>query len=140
MPATNIVLVHGGFVDGSGWEGVHKLLRKDRFNVSIEEGVESVGRIEAGWFRQRHLLDDLGPRLQFPHHLEFFTQGVVFDRRQGDEMLCLRCAHLNRAVWQSALGDLAHDVLPLPHTDELALLWQRGSWHRNRRLILRIEC
>ncbi|HKQ97840.1 MAG TPA: alpha/beta hydrolase [Candidatus Polarisedimenticolia bacterium] len=38
MPATstnNIVLVHGGFVDGSGWEGVHKALRKDRFNVSI---------------------------------------------------------------------------------------------------------
>jgi pimeloyl-ACP methyl ester carboxylesterase len=36
MPSTNnIVLVHGGFVDGSGWEAVHKALRKDRFNVSI---------------------------------------------------------------------------------------------------------
>ena len=37
MPVTtnNIVLVHGGFVDGSGWEGVHKALRKDRFNVGI---------------------------------------------------------------------------------------------------------
>jgi len=22
----NVVLVHGGFVDGSGWEGVYKLL------------------------------------------------------------------------------------------------------------------
>lgn len=31
----NIVLVHGGFVDGSGWEGVHRALRKDRFKVSI---------------------------------------------------------------------------------------------------------
>jgi pimeloyl-ACP methyl ester carboxylesterase len=31
----NIVLVHGGFVDGSGWEGVYKALRKDRFTVSI---------------------------------------------------------------------------------------------------------
>src|SRR5690242_7505834 len=31
----NIVLVHGGFVDGSGWEGVHRVLRKDRFTVSI---------------------------------------------------------------------------------------------------------
>src|SRR4249920_422780 len=30
-----VVLVHGGFVDGSGWEGVYKILRKDGFNVSI---------------------------------------------------------------------------------------------------------
>ncbi len=35
MKTTNIVLVHGGFVDGSGWEGVHKILRKDGYMVSI---------------------------------------------------------------------------------------------------------
>jgi pimeloyl-ACP methyl ester carboxylesterase len=33
--AKNIVLVHGGFVDGSGWEGVYKILRKDGFTVSV---------------------------------------------------------------------------------------------------------
>ncbi len=31
----NIVLVHGGFVDGAGWEGVYQLLKNDGFNVSI---------------------------------------------------------------------------------------------------------
>jgi pimeloyl-ACP methyl ester carboxylesterase len=31
----NIVLVHGGFVDGSGWESVYGLLRKDGYNVAI---------------------------------------------------------------------------------------------------------
>ena len=31
----NVVLVHGGFVDGSGWLGVYDLLRKDGYNVSI---------------------------------------------------------------------------------------------------------
>ena len=31
----NVVLVHGGFVDGSGWEGVYDLLTQDGFNVSI---------------------------------------------------------------------------------------------------------
>ena len=31
----NIVLVHGGFVDGSGWEGVYNTLKKDGYNVSI---------------------------------------------------------------------------------------------------------
>jgi pimeloyl-ACP methyl ester carboxylesterase len=30
-----IVLVHGGFVDGSGWEGVYRILRKDGYRVSI---------------------------------------------------------------------------------------------------------
>ena len=31
----NVVLVHGGFVDGAGWEGVYKILKKDGYNVSI---------------------------------------------------------------------------------------------------------
>ncbi len=31
----NIVLVHGGFVDGSGWEDVYSLLKKDDYNVAI---------------------------------------------------------------------------------------------------------
>jgi pimeloyl-ACP methyl ester carboxylesterase len=33
--SATIVLVHGGFVDGAGWEGVYNLLKKDGFNVSI---------------------------------------------------------------------------------------------------------
>ena len=31
----NIVLVHGGFVDGAGWEGVHGILERDGYAVSI---------------------------------------------------------------------------------------------------------
>ncbi len=30
-----IVLVHGGFVDGSGWENVYQILKKDGYNVAI---------------------------------------------------------------------------------------------------------
>ncbi len=30
-----VVLVHGGFVDGSGWEGVYSLLKKDGYDVKI---------------------------------------------------------------------------------------------------------
>jgi pimeloyl-ACP methyl ester carboxylesterase len=33
--ATSIVLVHGGFVDGSGWEAVYKILSKDGYAVSV---------------------------------------------------------------------------------------------------------
>ena len=31
----NVVLVHGGFVDGSGWEEVYKILKRDGYNVSV---------------------------------------------------------------------------------------------------------
>ena len=30
-----VVLVHGGFVDGSGWRGVYDQLRKDGYNVAV---------------------------------------------------------------------------------------------------------
>ena len=30
-----VVLVHGGFVDGSGWEDVYRILHKDGYDVSI---------------------------------------------------------------------------------------------------------
>jgi pimeloyl-ACP methyl ester carboxylesterase len=33
--AKNVVLVHGGFVDGSGWQGVHDLLTKDGYRVAV---------------------------------------------------------------------------------------------------------
>jgi pimeloyl-ACP methyl ester carboxylesterase len=41
MPATpdaeamNIVLVHGAWADGSGWEGVYRSLRKENFSVTV---------------------------------------------------------------------------------------------------------
>jgi pimeloyl-ACP methyl ester carboxylesterase len=52
-PAKNVVLVHGAFVDGSGWKPVYEILTKDGFNVSIvqpplsglEEDVAAVSRI-----------------------------------------------------------------------------------------------
>ena len=31
----NVVLVHGGFVDGSGWQGVYDLLRQDGYQVAV---------------------------------------------------------------------------------------------------------
>ena len=35
MASKNVVLVHGGFVDGSGWEGVYNALKADGYEVSI---------------------------------------------------------------------------------------------------------
>lgn len=35
MKVKNVVLVHGGFVDGSGWEGVYESLKKGGYNVAV---------------------------------------------------------------------------------------------------------
>lgn len=34
-PVKSVVLVHGGFVDGSGWMDVYKILKKDGYDVTI---------------------------------------------------------------------------------------------------------
>jgi len=34
-PVKNVVLVHGGFVDGSGWKGVYTLLKDGGYSVSV---------------------------------------------------------------------------------------------------------
>jgi len=31
----NVVLVHGGFVDGGGWEGVYRILKKGGHQVTV---------------------------------------------------------------------------------------------------------
>src|SRR5687768_2778465 len=47
--APNIVLVHGAWADGSGWEGVHRALRKEGFSVSVVQNptISLVDDVEA---------------------------------------------------------------------------------------------
>src|SRR6202040_3097018 len=55
MKVKNIVLVHGGFVDGSGWESVYRILKKDGYTgsivqnptISLEDDVAATKRILA---------------------------------------------------------------------------------------------
>jgi pimeloyl-ACP methyl ester carboxylesterase len=52
-PVRHVVLVHGGFVDGSGWQGVHEALTADGYAVSVvqnptlslEDDVDATRRI-----------------------------------------------------------------------------------------------
>lgn len=37
----NVVLVHGAFADGSGWEAVAEILKKDGYNVSVVQHPET---------------------------------------------------------------------------------------------------
>ena len=48
-PIKNVVLVHGGFVDGSGWRQVHQLLTADGYRVSVVQNptVSLAGDVDA---------------------------------------------------------------------------------------------
>ena len=37
----NVVLVHGAFADGSGWEAVANILKKDGYTVSVVQHPET---------------------------------------------------------------------------------------------------
>ena len=41
QPIKNVVLVHGAFADGSGWEAVAKILEKDGYTVSVAQPPET---------------------------------------------------------------------------------------------------
>jgi pimeloyl-ACP methyl ester carboxylesterase len=62
----NVVLVHGGFVDGSGWRGVYDLLTADGFNVSVVQN--QTLSLESDVETTRHVLDKQdGPAILVGH-------------------------------------------------------------------------
>lgn len=64
--AKNVVLVHGGFVDGSGWEGVYNALRQKGFTVSIVQNptISLAGDVKA---TQRVIAAQDGPVILVGH-------------------------------------------------------------------------
>ena len=62
----NIVLVHGGFVDGSGWQGVYEHLTADGYRVSV---VQNPTLSLAGDVAATHLILDRidGPAVLVGH-------------------------------------------------------------------------
>ena len=62
----SVVLVHGGFVDGSGWEDVHRILEKDGYAVSVVQNpTRSLAEDEA--FTRRVIDAQRGPVILVGH-------------------------------------------------------------------------
>src|SRR5208337_1039499 len=62
----NIVLVHGGFVDGAGWESVYRVLKQDGYDVSIVQNptISLDGDVAA---TKRVLAGQAGPAILVGH-------------------------------------------------------------------------
>ena len=64
--ANNVVLVHGGFVDGSGWEGVYVLLKKQGYNVAIVQN-PTISLAEDVAVTKRIIAEQNGPVILVGH-------------------------------------------------------------------------
>jgi pimeloyl-ACP methyl ester carboxylesterase len=65
-PIRNVVLVHGGFVDGSGWQGVHDALTADGYRVAVVQNPTL--SLEDDAAVTRRVIDDLdGPVVLVGH-------------------------------------------------------------------------
>lgn len=75
----NVVLVHGGFVDGSGWEAVYRILKNDGFVVTIVQNptISLAGDVEV---TKRALAALGGPAILVGHSYG----GVVITEAGGD--------------------------------------------------------
>jgi pimeloyl-ACP methyl ester carboxylesterase len=65
-PVRNIVLVHGAWADGSGWKGVHDILVKDGYHVSIVQEPETTFKDDVA-ATQRVLALQNGPTILVAH-------------------------------------------------------------------------
>jgi pimeloyl-ACP methyl ester carboxylesterase len=75
----NVVLVHGGFVDGSGWAGVHKILTADGYKVTIVQN-PTTSLAEDVAVTRRALAAQDGPAILVGHSYG----GVVITEAGGD--------------------------------------------------------
>lgn len=62
----HVVLVHGGFVDGSGWEDVYRILKKDGYRVSIVQNPTTSLADDVAATR-RVIAEQLGPVILVGH-------------------------------------------------------------------------
>ncbi len=62
----NVVLVHGGFVDGSGWQGVYKALTKDGYSVTVVQN-PTISLVDDVAVTKRALAAQSGPAILVGH-------------------------------------------------------------------------
>ena len=76
----NVVLVHGGFVDGSGWQGVYDTLKKEGYAVSIVQN-PTISLADDVAVTKRTLAQQNGPVILVGHSYG----GVVITEAGNDQ-------------------------------------------------------
>jgi pimeloyl-ACP methyl ester carboxylesterase len=81
----NIVLVHGAFADGSGWEGVYRILKNDGYNVAVVQN-PTVSLTEDVAFTKRAILAQDGPVVLVGHS---YGGAIITEAGNGSQVKAL---------------------------------------------------
>jgi pimeloyl-ACP methyl ester carboxylesterase len=127
----NIVLVHGGFVDGSGWQSVHRLLTQDGFRVSVVQNPTlSLEDDVAATHRALDALD--GPAVLVGHS---YGGAVISEAGRHDKVAALAYIAAFAPDKDESVGTLVADPAPgapvppiLPPVDGFLFL-DRDKFH-----------
>src|SRR4051812_32044359 len=111
-----IVLVHGGFVDGSGWEDVYKILKKDGYTVSVVQN-PTISLADDVAVTKRVLATHSGPVILVGHS---YGGAVITEAGNDPKVAGLvyirplpwitasRCQRLSKApAWRARAADIA---------------------------------
>jgi pimeloyl-ACP methyl ester carboxylesterase len=102
----NVVLVHGGFVDGSGWEPVYKLLKAKGFNVSVVQNPTT--SLTADVAATKAVLDSLnGPAVLVGH-----SYGGVVVTEAGNDPKVARLVYI--AAFAPDKGESVKSIIANP--------------------------
>jgi pimeloyl-ACP methyl ester carboxylesterase len=129
----NVVLVHGGFVDGSGWQGVYESLTRDGFRVSIVQNptLSLAGDAEA----TKRVIDALdGPVVLVGHSYggAVITEAGTHPNVAALFYVCAFAPDKNESVGSLIAGFPADGPQPpiLPPEDGFLLL-ERSKFHES---------
>ena len=86
----NVVLVHGGFVDGSGWQGVYKALKKSGYAVTVVQN-PTLSLADDVAVTKRALATQNGPAILVGHS---YGGVVITEAGNGIEMIVIICSRL----------------------------------------------
>jgi hypothetical protein len=86
----NVVLVHGGFVDGSGWQGVYKALKKSGYAVTVVQN-PTFSLADDVAVTKRALATQNGPAILVGHS---YGGVVITEAGNGIEMIVIICSRL----------------------------------------------
>jgi len=84
-PVRNVVLVHGGFVDGSGWQPVYDILTRDGYNVRIVQNPTL--SLEGDVAATRQVIDELSGSVVLVGHS--YGGAVITEAGRHDKVAAL---------------------------------------------------
>jgi len=118
----NVVLVHGGFVDGAGWEGVYDILKRDGYNVSIVQNPTSSLADDVA-FTKRVLAAQSGPVVLVGHS---YGGAVITEAGNADNVKAL----VYVTAFAPDAGESVQTLIstPIPGTTPPPILPPQDGW------------